>query len=119
MKYDLGSSAPVIGVIARYIEWKGIEYIVEAARIVLRTHPNVLFIFANARGDPTIAATVRKLPARSYGEIPFEPDLFASSRTIPSPTGSPRQGVRMWSRGFVQREWSRRSPPSTGSRSAS
>ena len=79
-KYDLGSSAPVIGVIARYAELKGIEYIVEAARIVLRTHPNVLFIFANARGDPTIAATVQQLPARNHREIPFEPDLFALYR---------------------------------------
>ena len=79
-KYDLGSSAPVIGVIARYIEWKGIEYIVEAARTVLRTHPNALFIFANAHGDPTIGATVRKLPARNYREIPFELDLFALYR---------------------------------------
>jgi glycosyltransferase involved in cell wall biosynthesis len=79
-KYDLGSSAPVIGVIARYFKLKGIEYIVEAARTVLRTHPNALFIFANAHGDPTIGATVRKLPARNYREIPFEPDLFALYR---------------------------------------
>lgn len=79
-KYEVGDAAPIIGVIARYIEWKGHEYIVEAARIVLRTHPNALFLFANARGDPTIQATVRRLPARNYREIPFEPDLFALYR---------------------------------------
>jgi glycosyltransferase involved in cell wall biosynthesis len=79
-KYDLGSAAPVIGVIGRYIEWKGIEYIVEAARAVLRTYPDALFIFANARGDSTIGAAVQTLPARNYREIPFEPDLFALYR---------------------------------------
>jgi len=79
-KYDLGSSAPVIGVISRYIEWKGIEYIVEAARTVLSAHPDAVFIFANARGDSTIQATVRRLPARNYREIPFELDLFALYR---------------------------------------
>ena len=79
-KYDVGSSAPVIGVISRYIEWKGIEYIVEAARIVLSTYPNALFIFANAQGNPTIGAMVRTLPAQNYREIPFEPDLFALYR---------------------------------------
>ena len=76
-KYDLGSSAPVIGVIARYFKLKGVEYIVAAARTVLGAYPNAVFIFANARGDPTIQATVRSLPARNYREIPFEPDLFA------------------------------------------
>ncbi len=76
-KYDVGGSAPVIGVIARYVEWKGIEYIVEAAETVLREYPDALFIYANARGDPTIRAAVRKLPLRNYREIPFEPDLFA------------------------------------------
>ena len=82
VKYEVGDSFPVIGVIARYAELKGIEYIVEAARIVLGTHPNALFIFANARGDPTIQATVRKLPARNYREIPFEPDVFALYRLL-------------------------------------
>ena len=79
-KYDLGSSTPVIGVISRYIEWKGIECIVEAARTVLETYPNALFIFANARGNPTIGAAIRTLPARNYREIPFEPGLFAVYR---------------------------------------
>ncbi len=80
VKYEIGDSGPVIGVIARYIEWKGIEYIVEAARTVLETYPNALFIFANAVGDSTIQATVRELPARNYREIPFELDLFALYR---------------------------------------
>lgn len=81
-KYDLGGSVPVIGVIARYIEWKGIEYIVEAAETVLSAYPNALFIFANARGNPTIGAAVRRLPVRNYREIPFEPDVFALYRTF-------------------------------------
>ena len=79
-KYDLGSAKPVIGVIARYIEWKGIEHIVEAAQTVLREYPDAMFIFANARGNPAIQSVVQTLPARNYREIPFEPDLFALYR---------------------------------------
>ena len=79
-KYDIGDSSPVIGVIARYMELKGIEYIVEAARIILRTHPNALFLFANARGNPSVQATVRELPAENFREIPFEEDVFALYR---------------------------------------
>lgn len=78
--YSIGEAYPVVGVIARYIEWKGIEGIVEAARLVREVHPNALFVFANARGAPAIRAAVRALPPGSFLEIPFEPDLFALYR---------------------------------------
>ena len=78
--YAIGSAYPVIGVIARYIAWKGIDGIVEAARLVLEEYPDALFIFANARGDSDIRSAVRTLPPNNYREIPFEPDLFALYR---------------------------------------
>jgi len=75
--YGLEGRSPVIGVIARYIEWKGIDHIVRAAERILLVHPEAVFVFANARGDGAVAAEVARLPEANRLEIPFEPDLFA------------------------------------------
>jgi len=79
-KWEIGSRAPVVGVIARYEKLKGVQHIVEAARVVLRAYPEAIFLFANAGGDPEIQAAVRSLPLENHREIPFEPDLFALYR---------------------------------------
>ncbi len=79
-RYAIGSAHPVVGIIARYIAWKGIEGIVEAARLVLSEYPNALFIFANARGASATRAAVQTLPPQNHLEIPFEHDLFALYR---------------------------------------
>jgi glycosyltransferase involved in cell wall biosynthesis len=70
---------PVIGVIARYTEWKGIQYIIEAFKQLLLVHPDALLVLANARGDyqPAIQILLNELPTKSYVEIPFEDDIFA------------------------------------------
>lgn len=36
----------VIGTVARYIDWKGYKYIIEAARTITEKHKNVKFLFA-------------------------------------------------------------------------
>lgn len=36
---------PVIGTLARFIEWKGYEHIVNAARILVQRHPGARFLF--------------------------------------------------------------------------
>lgn len=79
-RYDVARGQRVVGVVSRYIAWKGIRYIVDAAREVIRKEPDVLFVFANARGDPRIGERVRTLPAANRREIPFEEDLFALYR---------------------------------------
>lgn len=70
----------VIGVIGRYIEWKGHKYIIQAAREILHTKQDILFVFANAAGpdEKKIRAQIRQsLPNGNYIEIIFEEDLFA------------------------------------------
>jgi glycosyltransferase involved in cell wall biosynthesis len=79
-KYDLDQAGFVVGIVARYVEWKGHESIVRAAHLVLRSHPNTTFVFANARGSESIGALVRSLPAARVREIAFEEDLFALYR---------------------------------------
>jgi glycosyltransferase involved in cell wall biosynthesis len=100
-KYLGNHQGPVIGVAARYVRWKGVEYVIEAYQKLLETYPNALLVLSgtgidranidekirNARKEDIVApqyddiiAITKKLsqlPNHSYIEIPFEADLFA------------------------------------------
>lgn len=78
-KYNPLGKSPVVGVISRYTEWKGVQYIIPAFKELLKEHPNALLILANAKGDyaKEIKSLLNELPNDSYCEIEFEPNLFA------------------------------------------
>ncbi|HVE56702.1 MAG TPA: glycosyltransferase family 4 protein [Pyrinomonadaceae bacterium] len=79
-KYNPQSKKPVIGVVARYSHWKGIQYAIGAFKRLLEDHPNALLLLANAkRGDfkDGIDALLTELPKDSFYEIEFEHNLFA------------------------------------------
>lgn len=79
-KYSLNQSdSPIIGVVSRYIELKGIQYIIPAFKLLLESHPNAKLVLANASGDykNNIQDLLTKLPKNSYIEIPFEEDMEA------------------------------------------
>ncbi len=78
-KYNPNKKSPVIGVISRWIEWKGIQYIIPAFRKLLVDYPDALLVLANANGPykNEIKELLSKLPKNSYQVIPFENDLFA------------------------------------------
>jgi len=78
-KYNLPKQSPCIGVIARYIHWKGIQYIIPAFAKILEKYPHAHLLLANAQGDykPQVHALLATLPANSYTEITFEQDLPA------------------------------------------
>lgn len=95
---------PIIGVAARYVKWKGIEYVIQAFRQVLVRHPDALLILAGSHIDRSkildkiktaskddivapqyddvlsIFDCLAELPDGSYLEIPFEEDLFSLFR---------------------------------------
>ena len=73
---------PVVGVIARYTEWKGVQFIIPAFEELLHTYPGAHLILANAQGDYTnhIKSLLNDLPAGSFTEISFEPDLASLYR---------------------------------------
>ena len=77
-KYHTQNNYPVIGVISRYIEWKGHKYIIEAFKYLLNEYPNAKLILANANGSDKnkIQKQLKYLPDNSYIEIPFETDIF-------------------------------------------
>lgn len=100
-KYLGNHQGPVIGVAARYVRWKGVEYVIEAYKKVLDIYPNALLVLAGTGIDRTnleekirkarkedivapqyddilsISEKLSQLPQQSYIEIPFESDLFA------------------------------------------
>ncbi len=49
--YNLSQSYPVIGVVSRFVEWKGIQYIVPAFGELLKDYPRAKLVLANARGS--------------------------------------------------------------------
>lgn len=79
-KYSIAENSPVIGVIARFISWKGIQYIIPAFKQLLTDYPNAKLVLANASGPDKeqIQFLLKKeLATNHYLEIKFEPNLFA------------------------------------------
>ncbi len=78
-RYLPEGGAPVVGVIARYLEWKGIQYVIPAFRRLLDDYPSAVLLLANARGPyrPQIRKALDDLPRDRYREIEFEEDIFA------------------------------------------
>lgn len=74
-----GGKFPVVGVIARYMEWKGIQYIIPAFQMLLQKYPTAHLILANAHGsyEREIKSMLKLLPPNSYTEIYFENNLSA------------------------------------------
>jgi glycosyltransferase involved in cell wall biosynthesis len=79
-KLNLSSTnSPIIGVIARYTKWKGIQFIIDAFAEIKKEYPTAILVLANATGDykQEIRARLQTLPTDSFREIPFEEDLAA------------------------------------------
>lgn len=79
LKYNIHKNRyPVVGVISRYIELKGVQYVIPAFKQILKEYPNALLILANASGNfkAQIKKQLSELPGDTYLEIEFEKDLF-------------------------------------------
>lgn len=77
-----GKPPQVIGVISRYMHWKGIEYTINAFAELLNDFPQAHLMLANADGPywKELKALLSKLPPGSYTEIKFESRIFALYR---------------------------------------
>lgn len=71
--------SPVIGVVSRFIEWKGIQYVIEAFHAIRKTHPSAHLLLANAQGpyERELVKMLSDLPEESYSRIVFEQDIAA------------------------------------------
>jgi glycosyltransferase involved in cell wall biosynthesis len=82
-KYNLPEeTGPVIGVISRFVEWKGVQFIIPAFKKILEKYPKAKLILANAKGDyeQQLQLMLNQLPADSYQKIKFEEDLVTLYR---------------------------------------
>ncbi|MBI4929252.1 MAG: glycosyltransferase family 4 protein [Bacteroidetes bacterium] len=79
LKWNIPDNHPRIGVIARYIEWKGIQYIIPAFKDFLKKYPDATLILANAYGPyhNQIVQQLETIPESNYRIIPFEEDVAA------------------------------------------
>lgn len=73
-KYSTSRHYPVIGMVSRYTEWKGIQYAIAAFQELLKDFPDALLMLFNAKGDfvRNIKEQLSTLPANSYREVEFE-----------------------------------------------
>ena len=78
-KYNPNNKYPVIGVISRYTQWKGVQYIIPAFKQLLKIYPNAKLILANANGDynQEIKLLLKDIPTENCIEIVFEKELGA------------------------------------------
>lgn len=79
-KFNELNKRPVIGIISRYMHWKGLQYIIPAFALLLAKHPNALLIVAgSASGDyyAEIKSMLSELPSGSCIETGFVNNLYA------------------------------------------
>jgi glycosyltransferase involved in cell wall biosynthesis len=97
-RHAIGDAHPVVGVLSRYEETKGIQYIVPAFERLLKTYPAALLLLAPARGKyaAQLAPAIARIPPRNRREIPFEDDAAALYKLLDVfvhvPTGVAMEG---------------------------
>lgn len=76
-KWKIPGQAFVVGVVSRFVEWKGVQYIIPAFEQLLTIHPDSFLILANAHGPyfPEINTLLKNLPQEKYCLIPFEENI--------------------------------------------
>ncbi len=83
-KYDIYGNSPVIGVISRFVHWKGIQYVIPAFKRFLGKYPNAVLVLTNAVGDyyGEIVKLLESVPKRNYRLIRFEEDIAMLYKTF-------------------------------------
>lgn len=76
-KYNPCHKRPVIGVISRFTELKGIQYVIPAFSKLLNEYPNALLLLFNTSGDyqKEIDKLLSELPNKSYQKVVFENEI--------------------------------------------
>jgi len=79
-QYNPEKRNPTIGVISRWLELKGIQYIIEAFQKLLKDYPNAqLSLFgASENGDYSleISELLKQLPEKNLSIVSFEPNVY-------------------------------------------
>ena len=78
-KYQLNNSGPVIGVISRFTELKGLHFVIPAFKKFLKAHKDAVLVMANANGDykAELDKLISEVPEKNIRKIEFENDIVA------------------------------------------
>jgi glycosyltransferase involved in cell wall biosynthesis len=100
-KWSIPPDAPTIGVVARLIEWKGVEFAINAFASFQRKWPMANLVIANASGpeEQRVLKLLHDLGARNVTMIPFEADAPAMYRLFDILVHVP---VDLWCEAFGQ-----------------
>lgn len=81
-KYNPEKKYPVIGVISRFVDWKGVQYIIPAFQKIRIQYPSALLLLFNAKGsyEKEIDKFLEKLPEGSFKKIEFENNIMSLYR---------------------------------------
>jgi glycosyltransferase involved in cell wall biosynthesis len=83
--YDLKNNYPVIGVISRFVEWKGVQFIIPAFKQLLTNFPKAKLVLAGGTGSysETILSLLKEnLHESQYEIIKFEKRVFELYKTF-------------------------------------
>jgi glycosyltransferase involved in cell wall biosynthesis len=77
-KYNPAGRKPIIGVNARFIHWKGVQYIIPAFKELLKEYPNAKLLLFGAEGNykNELMGLLQELPKDSWETVAFENDVF-------------------------------------------
>lgn len=80
LKYNLENRKPVIGVISRFTEWKGVQYIIHAFQKLLESWPSAILFLLGAEGDYSIELNrmLNQIPEANKRIVKFEDNIAAA-----------------------------------------
>lgn len=83
-RYDLKRDDYVVGIISRFVVWKGIQYAIPAFRELLKIKPNAILILLNAQGDfeNEVKNLLSGVSPGNYRLIVFENDIAAAYKAM-------------------------------------
>lgn len=79
IQLELQESGPVVGVISRFLELKGLQYIIPAFAEFEKSNPGAVLVLANAHGpyESEVNKLLAQLPEKSWRKVRFEKNLSA------------------------------------------
>ncbi|MFN8921521.1 MAG: glycosyltransferase [Sphingobacteriia bacterium] len=83
-KHAIPSDRVVIGVVSRFVVWKGYQYIIPAFQRLYAEHPEVHLVIAGNNGvyRAAVEQLLSSLPQGSYTVVGFEPNSYALYKTF-------------------------------------
>ncbi|MCX7863170.1 MAG: glycosyltransferase family 4 protein [Bacteroidales bacterium] len=77
-KYNL-TTTPIIGIVSRLTEWKGIQYVIPAFKQLLKSYNEAILVIVGSEADYTtqIIQLLDDLPKQSYRLISFEREIYS------------------------------------------